>query len=117
VLKQEISSPVYDCARRQSVPVLTSASVLDPATGGVTVFSVNRSLTTGLALTVDLSGLAGKYAAEEWTVMHHADLKTVNTASVQPAQPVRSAGAKMDGPSLSALLPPASWNVIRLKKA
>jgi alpha-L-arabinofuranosidase len=62
------------------------------------------------------SGTSGFRAAEHIT-MHNADLKAVNSAKGETVKPRPvPGGANLDSTSLCALLPPASWNVIRLLK-
>ena len=66
--------------------------------------------------TCDLRGFAD-YSVVEHIVLAHEDLKAVNTAdNPNNVQPTAGGGAKADAGKLTALLPKASWNVIRLAK-
>jgi alpha-N-arabinofuranosidase len=55
------------------------------------------------------------YRVMEHTTLTHSDLKATNTAD-QPdnVTPRANGDAKLNDGLLSATLPPASWNVIRL---
>ncbi len=114
VLRQIVDCPRYDAKDRAEVPYLTSACVLDPETGGLTVFAVNRSLDTPLDLSVDLRAF-GSLKVENWTTMRNDNLKAVNSEEAQDTvTPSAAAGAAVADATLRAVLEPASWNVIRL---
>ena len=113
-LRQVVESPTYDAKDWPAAPVLTSAAVLDEETGALTIFAVNRSLDEPLALTVELRAFK-KLAVAEWLVLRHDDLKAVNSADAPDnVAPAAADGAAVRGSKLTAELPPASWNVIRL---
>jgi len=115
VLRAVVDSPTYDATDAPAVPVLTASAVLDEDTGGVTIFAVNRDLAEPLTLTVDLRAF-GELSVSEWLVLRHDDLKAANTADAPDnVLPAAVEGAKVQGNKLVAELPPASWNVIRLK--
>jgi alpha-N-arabinofuranosidase len=114
VLRQVVDSPRYDAKDRQGVPYLKSACLLDPETGGLTVFAVNRSLDERLELSVQLQGL-GDLSVSDWRTLRHDDLKAVNTIDApDEVSPVGASGAQVADGRLTAVLDPASWNVIRL---
>jgi alpha-N-arabinofuranosidase len=56
------------------------------------------------------------YRLLEHITLHNPDLKAVNSAGGEKVKPAVSGTAKLDGRCLKALLPPASWNVIRMGK-
>jgi alpha-L-arabinofuranosidase len=117
VLRQVVRSPLYDSAWRKGVPYLTSACVLNPADGMLTLFAVNRSLKDKLQLAVDLRAFPA-LRVERWLTLHHDDLKAVNTCEdPDTVVPCKSKGAKVSDAALTAVLPPSSWNVIRLARA
>jgi len=67
-------------------------------------------------MTVDLRGF-GALAVADWTVLRHSDLHAVNTESApDTVAPVKGAGAAVDEGRLTAVLEPASWNVLRLTR-
>jgi alpha-N-arabinofuranosidase len=95
-------------------PHLSAATVLDPQTGTVTVFAVNRHLTEACDLTAELQGL-GRFQAVDWTVLRDDDLKAANSAAhPDRVVPRPETGATLASGRLAAALPPASWNVLRL---
>ncbi len=113
-LRQVVETPRYDTEIRKDIPYLTSAAVLSVDEKELTIFAVNRNLDETLDLEVACSDLA-IHDVTEWIIMDHADLKAVNTAE-EPEKIVPRSGEGVgihDG-RVSAALPPASWNVIRL---
>ena len=114
VLRQVIDAPRYDVRDRHGVPYLASSCVLNED-GGLTVLAVNRSLKDKMELTVDLRAF-GRLAVSGWSVLRHGDLKAVNTKKNPDAvRPAAAKGAALRDGRLTAVLPPASWNVLRLK--
>jgi len=116
VLRQLVESPTYDAKERAGVPYLKSACVWQPADQTLTVFALNRSLDQSLALAVDLRAFP-TLALKEWVTLRYADLDACNTAD-QPntVTPQTRTGATVTREGLSAVLGPASWNVIRLER-
>jgi alpha-N-arabinofuranosidase len=88
---------------------------MDPETGALTVFAVNRSLNEALDLAVELKGFEAAYQVLDWAALRHDDLKAVNTKDApNNVAPQQRGGATYEDGLLRASLPPASWNVIRL---
>ena len=108
--------PIVQCDKADTkhycdVPEVDAAAVVNED-GGVTVFAVNRNLTEDVALALDTRAFPA-LTPEFHSVLHHDDLKAVNTeqnpGTVKPVNvPVRMEDGKI-------VLPAASWNVIRLK--
>lgn len=109
-----VECPVYDCRDYEGVPLLDAAATMDDA-GGVTIFAINRSMDSEMALTCDLRDF-GPLRLAEHIVLHHDDVKAVNTEA-QPncVAPQLGCGGKLDGGRLSVTLKPLSWNVLRLQ--
>jgi len=125
VLQQVIESPEYDVEFRQNkdravehicnVKYLLSSVVYRKEAGEITVFAVNRHLTEEMELTASLEGFDIE-AVIEWQTMHHTDLKAVNSEGNERVCPISLLdGINIDNGIVSAALPPASWNMIRLK--
>ena len=113
-LRALVDSPLYDTKDRQGVPYLKLAAVLDPATGGVNLLCLNRSLDEPLEMTVDLRAF-GPLQVAGWSVLRHDDLQTVNSKEAPNAvASVKATGAKVEGGRLTVTLPAVSWNVVRL---
>jgi alpha-N-arabinofuranosidase len=113
VLRALVDSPRYDCKERPGSPTLALSAVAS-ADGGLTLFAVNRSLTEPLALSVDARG-CGELAPLDWQVLRHEDrLATNSQAAPERVKPAAATGLKADGGRIEAVLPAASWNVLRL---
>ncbi len=114
VLQQVVDSPRYDSSEKKSVPYLCSACVANEDKKELTVFAVNRSLQEPMRLNVDLSSFKD-YQVMAYQTMHHTDLKAQNTElTPDNVQPFSGENAEIRGDQLTADLPPASWNMIRL---
>ncbi len=81
----------------------------------LTLFVVNRALTEALPLDLTLRGFGGGASVVKHTVLQHDNLKARNTeAEPFTVVPREITGATVSGEMLSAILPPASWNVIEV---
>ncbi len=115
-LQPVITSEKHGTASFEDVPYADAAAVLRDD-GSLVIFAVNRSLDEPAELSLDLRSF-GKFTKAEHTVLHHDDLKAVNTEddpnNVSPVtRPADAAElTKKDG---KVVLPAASWNVIVLK--
>ena len=115
-LRPVVKSPVYDCADFDAVPYVDAAATEDDE-GNVTIFAVNRSLDEPAELTGDLRGFGGLRILEH-IVLTHEDVKAVNTEeNPDNVAPVTVDGDTVENGRLTAVLPPVSWNVIRLARA
>ncbi|MEV5407268.1 alpha-N-arabinofuranosidase [Thermopolyspora sp. NPDC052614] len=108
VLRVEpVSPPAGD------VPAL-HATAVRASDGTVTLFAVNRSQTDALDLTATVRAL-GDVRLLEHTVLADPDLDARNTADHPDRVRPRPVGTSaVGGGTLRAVLPPVSWNVIRL---
>ena len=115
VLESLVSSPCYDNTAYGSVPYVESAAVRNREAGELTVFAVNRSATDEMTLEVRLGGF-GKGSLIEHVTLVSNDTKAVNTKQ-NPSRvvPTRLSKSRLDEGRLTAMLPPLSWNVIRMK--
>lgn len=113
-LQPVIKSDKYDSKDFTDVPYLDSIAILNEETEELTVFAVNRNLQGKLELSCDLRGFQD-YTVAEHIVLKHTDLKAVNTAQ-NPFNvvPTNDGNGKIEAGKLTALLSPASWNVIRM---
>ena len=116
VLRQVAESPTYACRELRAAPYLTSAAVLDPQGDTLTILAVNRHLAEACALRTELQGL-GRFSAVDWTVLRDDDLQAANSAAAPDRVAPRAwSGATLSADHLEAALPPASWNVLRLRR-
>ncbi|MEV0715999.1 alpha-N-arabinofuranosidase [Asanoa sp. NPDC050611] len=114
VLRLEPTSPVYETAVHGEVPVLDAVAVLADDADGVVLFAVNRDQEQELTLDVDARALPSLGSAEH-VALFDEDPDAVN----DEAHPDRVAPRLLDAPKLDsgrlqAVLPPLSWNMIRL---
>ncbi|NIJ20927.1 alpha-N-arabinofuranosidase [Sphingomonas naasensis] len=117
VLRATVDTGSFAAGDETEAPLLVQSVVHDPETGDVTVFALNRSLDSEMALTAELRGLGTRRLAEAFE-LHHADLKAINSVDapdeVAPAQHPR---ADFTDGVLKAVLKPLSWNVFVTRSA
>jgi alpha-N-arabinofuranosidase len=112
VLRVEVDAPTYEVPDEGAVPVLEATAVASEE--GVAVFAVNRAETE-----LDLEAvLRGELFVAEHIVLSDEDPSAANTAD-EPGRvtPRPAPGARIEGETLHASLPPRSWNVLRLAGA
>lgn len=113
-LRPIVNTPAYDCTDYEGVPLLDATATLGED-GAVTIFAVNRDLTDGIELSCDLRAF-GNLRVSEHIVLHHDDVKAVNTKSApDTVSPTKGKGGTMDSERLTVCVPALSWNVIRLE--
>jgi alpha-N-arabinofuranosidase len=114
VLNLKIHSPAYSNPTYDTVPLLDAVAVLNEEAQELTIFAVNRSQDEPLALEGDLRGV-GNYQLIEHIVLENPDFLARNTFE-QPnlVVPHHKGRPEFSKGQLSAVLPPLSWNVIRL---
>ncbi|MEW9533271.1 alpha-N-arabinofuranosidase [Microbispora sp. NPDC049125] len=110
VLRVEPSGPLYETAEFGEVPVLHA--VATHAEDETTLFAVNRSTSAPLSLEVDTRAL-GAVRVIEATTLSGPDVYARNTAD-SPGRVAPRPNADIQQDPLRVLLPPVSWNVIRL---
>jgi len=85
----------------------------DPADGSITVIAVNRGIDGDVRLEAMLP--AGRFTVASHLVLHDADGEATNSVDAPDrVAPWNSDGHAIEGLVLSAVLPPASWTMIRL---
>ena len=115
-LDLDITSPEYADDEFGAVPFLDGVATWDEGAGAVTVFAVNRDLEHPLAIDGDACTFAD-YTVAEHVRLTHPDLQATNTRlSPDTVVPTADGDAAMANGRLTALLAPASWNVIRLER-
>ncbi|MFI7703595.1 alpha-N-arabinofuranosidase [Nonomuraea sp. NPDC049480] len=110
VLRIEPVSPSYETADYGDVPLLHA--VATHSEEGTTLFAVNRSADGPLSLEIDARALGGKRIVEA-TTLTDADVYARNTAD-EPDRVAPRANPDVEHDPMRVLLPPVSWNVIRL---
>ncbi|MEW2557719.1 alpha-N-arabinofuranosidase [Streptomyces griseorubiginosus] len=113
VLDVRVDSPTHDTKKYGETDLL-HATAVRAEDGSVTVFAVNRSRTGALPLEVALNGLDLTEVVEH-SVLADADPDARNTlAEPERVAPHPAEGTALTDGTLTAVLEPLSWNVIRL---
>ncbi|GII34427.1 arabinosylfuranosidase ArfA [Planotetraspora mira] len=110
VLRVEPVSPLYETAEYGEVPLLHA--VATHSEEGTTLFAVNRSTDRPLSLVIDARAL-GDARIVEATTLTDPDVYARNTADA-PGRIAPRPNPDIEHDPLRVLLPPVSWNVIRL---
>ena len=127
VLKARVESPTYATSYYDprgtqehrfslpEVPYLKCAAVHDVEGSFVTLFLLNRHLQEELALEVELRGL-GAASVKLAQTLRHDDLSATNTRDAPDhVMPQSLKKVSLQEGRLSAVLPAASWSVVRVK--
>jgi alpha-N-arabinofuranosidase len=113
VLRVAATGPSHGTARHGEVPLL-HATAVRAEDGAVTLFAVNRHTAEPLSVTVDLRGF-GPLRLSDHSALYDADRHATNTRDEPDRVVPRPVwGTQVDAGRLSAVLPPLSWNVLRL---
>ena len=117
VLRVEPAGPTHETARHGEVPLLDAVAVLDEEPRSLVVLAVNRDRHERLAMDVDLRSMPD-LATGEHTTLCDEDPDAVNDAEHQDrVRPRRLDDVKVDSGRAQIVLPPLSWNLIRLSPA
>jgi alpha-N-arabinofuranosidase len=118
VLRCPLRVDSYDSPEYGDIPYLEAAAVYNEEKKRISIFAVNRNLKEALQLEAEIAGF-GDLSLVEHRVLCHGDLKACNSAREEKVKPVPQQGGVLDGrpgaKRLELILPPASWNVIRLE--
>ncbi|MCL1813524.1 MAG: alpha-N-arabinofuranosidase [Treponema sp.] len=125
VLRCPVNVDKYDSAEYSDVPYVEATAVYDEENNSITIFAVNRNLKDGLNLNAEIAGF-GNLELVEHRILCNKDLKACNSALEEKVKPtvlntssgqqVGNLESRAGSMLLEINLPPASWNVIRLKK-
>jgi alpha-N-arabinofuranosidase len=114
-LDLRIDCPKYDAKNYTDVPILDVAAVANEENETISLFIVNKDLEEDVEVTCDLRQYEG-YRVKESTELISDDLLTANWFNDEKIRPANTDNAAIDDGILTAVLKPASWNVIILKK-
>jgi alpha-L-arabinofuranosidase len=115
VLRVEPRGPMYETSWLGEVPVVDATAVLDEESGAVTLFAVNRDQVRAVPLEVDVRACRGLAEGEHVAVADEDPDATNDAARPDRVTPRRLADPKVADGRLEVLLPPVSWNMIRLR--
>lgn len=111
-----VNTSVVETKKFGEVPNLDAVFVENPEKEELVLFAVNKDLEEDVEITVDLRQYQD-YQIVEHTMLHHDDLKAVNTEQNPcEVQPVAAHSAKIENGILTALFSKKSFQVIRLSK-
>jgi alpha-N-arabinofuranosidase len=119
VLRCPVTVDKYDSREFSEVPYLEAVAVYNGEKEEVTIFSVNRNLNESIILDAEIAGF-GDMKPVEHRILRNDDLDAVNSINGEKVKPVIQQGGAIENRAgssmLTAELPAASWNVIRLAK-
>jgi alpha-N-arabinofuranosidase len=114
VLRVEPRVATYDTDGHGEVPLLDATATHDEESGAVTLLAVNRSTTDELELSANVRAFADHRLAGA-TTLTAPDVRTTNSAENPHAvAPTDNPRAHLADGRLTVVLPPVSWNVVRL---
>ncbi|WP_370326470.1 alpha-N-arabinofuranosidase [Euzebya sp.] len=116
VLAVQAITPSYECARFGATPVVHAVATHDPDRDEVVVFVVNRHVDEPVSLTLGIRAFPDHRVVEHLT-LSDPDVRAVNTED-DPLRvvPRQVEVTQRDGDDEQVLLPPVSWNVVRLRR-
>jgi alpha-N-arabinofuranosidase len=113
VLRTVTDCGTFSAGDYDAAPLLLATAVHDPASGGVSVFALNRSREP-MTFEADLRGF-GNLTISESFQLSHDDLKATNTRDApEEVCPVKHPACGIGSKGLTASLKPLSWNVFAL---
>jgi len=113
VLRPLLECPEYDCEEYSSVPFVETVAVINEEKQELVIFAVNRSLDEVVEFDIEIQGF-GISGVPQYSELSGHDLKAVNTKSSGAVKPFDKAVAKVEGNTVSAVLAPLSWSMIRV---
>lgn len=105
--------PCYDCDLRKNVPCVDYVAVHNEEEKEVVLFAVNR-MEEEAEITLELQGFQVARIVEHVT-MHCADLKTTNLKDHDAVKPERMNTDSLQDHVVNSVLPPLSWNMVRIE--
>ena len=118
VLRCPVTVDKYDSREYNDVPYLETVGVHNQERNEITIFAVNRNLSENINLHAEIAGF-GETSLVEHRILHNEDLNACNSAREEKVKPFNQQGGRCENKAgstqLEAVLPSASWNVIRLK--
>ena len=117
VLDLRVDAPTVVTSKHGEVPVLDSVATYDADERRLAVFVVNRHPTESVSVSTDLRGF-GEVSLSEATLMGGDDLFAVNTMDdPDKVAPQAHTSASVQGTTLHATLPAASWSMFLVQVA
>ncbi|GLW28612.1 alpha-N-arabinofuranosidase [Actinoplanes regularis] len=123
VLETRVDCPTYETARYGEAALIDAVATHDPATGGVTLFVVNRDQENPVELTVDLSAFGADLSVAESVTLTDDDVRATNTkddperVTLRPTTQIPTGAITTGDGSVTIALPRVSWTALRLTPA
>jgi alpha-N-arabinofuranosidase len=118
VLRCPITVEKYDSQEYNDIPYLEAVAVHNQEKNEISIFAVNRNLEQTMQLEAEIAGF-GDLDFIEHRVLCNKDLNAYNSAIEEKVHPINQSVGRLESTMgsnrLEAALPPASWNMIRLK--
>jgi alpha-N-arabinofuranosidase len=118
VLRCPVTVDKYDSKEYCDVPYLDAIGVHNQEKNEITLFAVNRNLNEDMNLNAQIAGF-GDVKLVEHRYLCNKNLYACNSADEEKVKPSNQQGGTIENKAGSAQLqvnlPPASWNMIRLK--
>ena len=128
VLRTHVDAPTYSASYYDprgktdlwfplpEVPYLKLAAVHGEEEGTLTLFALNRHLDARRCRSRSPPRASPGLSVERATTLNHADLAAANTrVAPERVTPAALTGVAIEDEQISTSLPPASWNVLRLR--
>ncbi|MCL2764593.1 MAG: alpha-N-arabinofuranosidase [Treponema sp.] len=116
VLCCPVTTNTYDSKEFSGIPYLEAVAVHNYMKNEIVIFAVSRNLNEAINLEADIAGFNVTEIIEH-SVLCNKDLNASNSSLEEKVQPAVQQGGKLEKNTLIASIPPASWNMIRLKSA
>lgn len=109
-----ISTGKHDTKTHTGVSDIESAVVYNEEKKQVTIFAVNRNTEENVEFEADVRGFEGYGVKRYLTLGGQKDMYTTNSADKENVTETDVTDYRFDGGILTAVMKPASWNVIVL---
>lgn len=113
VLQSVDEIPFYGCGLQKHVPYVDYVAVHNEEAKEVVLFAVNR-MEEESEVVLELQGFKAVNIIEH-VAMYSADRKATNLENHNAVKPEMSDGSSLDDNVLTSMLPPLSWNMVRIE--
>lgn len=114
VLRVPVHAETYETARYGEVPLVDAVATHDADRGEVAIFVVNRSTTDATAVEADLRAVGDGSVIEALALSHPDRTWHATAEDATSVLPAALPGVRLEGGTLSAVLPPVSWAMVRV---
>ena len=115
VLQVRIDTPSHHTAAHGDTPLVDAVATHDAATGELSVFAVNRSLTETLTVEIDVRSAGDLELVEAVTLAHDDPYARSSVEDDTTLVPRPNPTAQVTGTRARLDVPPVSWSMVRLR--